>query len=77
MALVDLINEKGANDKSKLQYLTVKEIQNRKITISSEGFNELAKNFSNLYERYKAALKNFNSSKKKLEEFKREFLKKQ
>ena len=76
MALVDLINEKVANNNSKLQYLTVKEIQNRKITLSSDGFNDLAKSFVELYGNYKAALKTFNSSKQKLEEFKREFVKK-
>jgi hypothetical protein len=76
VVLDDLITEKAANNPSKIQYLTVKEIQNKKLSIPSEGFDELTKNFMELYEPYKKALKNLINSRKKIEEFKIKFLKK-
>lgn len=76
VVLDDLITEKAANNPSKIQYLTVKEIQNKKLSIPSEGFDELTKSFMELYEPYKKALKNLINSRKKIEEFKIKFLKK-
>ena len=77
VVLIDLINEKATNNPSKIQYLTVKEIQEKKISIPSEGFDDLTKSFMELYKPYKEALKNFNFSRKKLEDFKSKFLKKE
>lgn len=75
VVLVDLVNEKADINPSKVQYLTVKEIQEKKISIPSEGFDDLTKSFMELYKPYKEALKNFNFSRKKLEDFKSKFLK--
>ena len=77
VVLIDLINEKANNNPSKIQYLTVKEIQEKKISIPSEGFDDLTKSFMELYKPYKEALKNFIFSRKKLEDFKSKFLKKE
>ena len=77
VVLVDLINEKADINASKVQYLTVKEIQEKKISIPSEGFDDLTKSFMELYKPYKEALKSFNFSRKKLEDFKSKFLKKE
>ncbi|MGO4819452.1 hypothetical protein [Flavobacterium sp. W22_SRS_FP1] len=75
IALKDLIDEKAVNMTSKVQYITVKEIANKKISIPSEGFDEINKRFLELYEPYKKLFKSFNASKKRLNEFKNEFLK--
>ncbi len=77
VTLFDVALKKANEDeKSKsISYLTVKQLQEREIPIPSENFSEMAQNFMELYEPYKKSLKNFNLSKKKLEEFKNEFLK--
>lgn len=76
IAIKDLIDEKILNMTSKVQYITVKEIASKKISVPSLEFNEINKGFMDLYEPYKKLSKNFNSSKKKLTEFKNDVLRK-
>jgi hypothetical protein len=75
VVLEELIVEKIASNPSKIQYLTVKEIQEKKISIPFEGFDELTKSYMELYEPYKKAVKNLINSRKKLEDFKSNYLK--
>ncbi len=71
----DALKKAIEDEKPKLNYLTVKQLQEREIPIPSENFSEMAQKFIELYEPYKKSLQNFNLKKKKLEEFKNEFLK--
>ena len=71
----DALKKLNDDEKPKLNYLTVKELQEREISIPSENFAEMAQKFMELYQPYKKSLQNFNINKKKLEDFKNEFLK--
>ena len=68
------MNVKAKNNTSKLQYITVKEIQDIKLSIPSVDFNHLSKSFMEVYELYKKAFKNLSDSKKKLDEYKSTYL---
>ena len=72
----DTLKKSNDDEKSKLNYITVKELQDKKISIPSENFSEMAQRFMEIYEDYIQKLKNFNLSKKRLEEFKNKFLRK-
>lgn len=70
--LIDVVlNDLIKNTKTtKGQYITVREVQNIKISIPSAGFNELIRTFMEIYEPYKKSLQNFNENKNKMDLFK-------
>lgn len=73
--LIDVVLNNLIKNKTTIkgQYITVREVQNMKISIPSVGFDELTKNFVEIYLPYKKSLQNFIANKNKMDLFKKKF----
>jgi hypothetical protein len=70
--LIDVVlNDLIKNTRTtKGQFITVRVVQDIKISIPFVGFDEFVRNFMEIYEPYKKSLQNFNENKNKMDLFK-------